>query len=165
MREFAPALRSRIKSPENDQKKEAYQKAYASLNAVLASIPFMHVPAIGTLVKDALIDNERVFSNSGFTPDKKTEFMNSLSRAFETGKGQVQVELEKLRAPQLNRSQKESLAQDRDLVESVRVKNEPISSAYMAAACRVDEAYGKGAEYRDYVFIGTSIVLDLWWAS
>ena len=57
----------------------------------------------------------------------------------------------------LDRATRESLAQDRDLIETFFARNPGLRDSTQAIACQVDAAYGRGAEARDQALLVGSI--------
>jgi hypothetical protein len=57
----------------------------------------------------------------------------------------------------LDRATRESLAQDRDLIEAFFARHPNLRESTQAVACQVDAAYGRGAEARDQALLVGSI--------
>ncbi len=57
----------------------------------------------------------------------------------------------------LDRATRESLAQDRDLMEAFFARNPSLRDTTQAVACQVDASYGRGAEARDQALLVGSI--------
>jgi hypothetical protein len=93
------------------------------------------------------------------------KFRKDLRAVLEKSKQSVQSDIDVLNkgaktcGKSLDRVTRESLAQDRDLIEGFMVRNPSLKNNVADIACGVDSKYGKGAEIRDQTLMYGSVAL------
>lgn len=148
------------------ENQQTFADQTAALAAIESSIPFASHPLMDKFINDTLGSmNERASQlrnrhNSNVQPEPlPPDFTSKLRRVLVEIRKNLEEESKRLTtgSAALDRSTRESLAQDHDLVESLLYRNPEIRSNSTAAACRVDRVYGRGAEARDQVLLYGSI--------
>lgn len=145
-----------------------YNKIVASEEAVLASIPFIHLQKV-----QALLRNQLQLYNDGRGPQPSPADIEksilALSGSYSALRGAANdLERDSLtlhkgaetKGSSLNTNMRESLAQDRSLIDSV-YNYAKLGDKEKATACRVDAKYGKGAKTRDNVLMAAQVGLGL----
>ena len=154
------ALRDRLQQlviarPKNEAAissiREAIKNSNSRLTLIDSAIQLGELPSIRSVIRRYIERN----LNRPPSADSLNEFRQNLKESliksskdldsdvalFETGA--------KTEGKSLDRATRESLAQDRDLVESVLAKDPIVKTQMTSVACEVDRNYGRGAELRD----------------
>lgn len=156
-----------------DQIAKVYQEETAAIAAIQASIPFSSHPVmarfISKSVQEALKDSTTIGAlarptavpprslGSGFAAQiQKT--LGEVGQSLKADAAKLNRGVQTLGAS-LDRGTRESLAQDRDLIESYFQRHPRLRDSSKGPACRVDRTYGKGAEDRDQALFAGSIGL------
>lgn len=127
----------------------------AASEAIFSSIPFSSHPEMQELV------SRHSRGSTGARENFRQELLKTLNKI----QAHLKKDVKNLKAgvesggSSLDRVTRESLAQDRDLIESFVSRNPSLKGPLKAVACRVDRTYGSGAESRDQaLFVGSFAV-------
>lgn len=138
------------------------RKEVAAMQATMNSIPHIELPQIQRAVHQQLmrLSGGVLGQPPQTSPELEKRFRQILRAQLRAATASVDEDARAMRMghvltqTKLDRSQRESLAQDLDLVESCRAANPGQHDD--STVCRVDEKYGRGANYRD---IGITVAL------
>jgi len=152
----------------------ALREKKAAVNAIEGSIPFSSHPVmkdfIAKYVRGALKDSSSLIGLHGQQPIPP-KFGETFRAQLKSTLQQVKTDLEKDRknleagvaslGVSLDRATRESLAQDRDLIEAFFHNNPALKPLMKTTACRVDKTFGAGAEARDQALLMGSVGLGV----
>ena len=164
---------ARLKPTELLKRKDGMQKANQEIAAAIAaiqnSIPFSSHPIMAEFIsrtvqgalKDATSNTRLTLRESApqsLGPEFRAKLRSVLGEVHKhllSDKKNLEAGVNSLGAS-LDRGTRESLAQDRDLIEAFLHHNQPLKPLVKTAACRVNNTYGAGAEARDQaLLVGT----------
>jgi hypothetical protein len=170
-----PALRER-REREAPPLREELRRAQAALAAIENSIPLGTQSDIQAVIRSHMQKMVEPMITlgaiSGARPAEmgaldESKFRSDLSAALGRAQASIDGDIRTLRegvasgGTRLDRATRESLAQDRDLIESFLARNPGLRSGVGPVACEVDAAYGRGAEARDQALLVGSIGLTV----
>ncbi len=152
--------------PFDQKEREQYERFRKSADLILATLPYNEISAFRQVIDYVVSQHER------YTPDRIDGWIDKQSKDMikkAIPKALAQVEKNKASLDKgvssiglsLTSDEKESLAQDTDLVESFRNEHLDIQNELKPIACRVDSKYGRGAESRDLTLSGISLVTPI----
>ena len=140
-----------------------YKNTRARAEVILKSLPFADVPAMRLMINS-------VVSQSDYGGQKEIDpaIRKSIRETIQTSLLKTHKEVKKnytviadaaySSGRVLSNEVKESLAQDTDLIESFRQQSGISETDLKPIACQVDARYGRGAVYRDNVYLAGFIL-------
>lgn len=143
--------------------RDEYKRARMRSELILDSIPFRQSPAMQKLIN--LVSAQDGYILGGKLTDGVEEIIQemvkrslpSINHDFEESAA-IMAKGARTLGGSLDNANRESLAQDTDLIESFRQKHKQDESTLKAISCRVDSKYGKGAQYRDRALISAAVL-------
>jgi len=153
----------RKKSGRSKEDLEQYDRALSRSEAILRSLRFAELGPFKDVIQHVAQQYDQ------HTPDRLAAWLpaqikSSLKKAITQSIAEVNrdrviyLKGGLSMGDSLSTAQRESLAQDQQLVESFLTKSEKSGTDITATWCRVNAKYGEGAQYRDNILMGVSLL-------
>ncbi len=150
---------------------QEYQKLRARSQAALESITFVELDEHRSVL-EGIVTQVRARDSREPDPEALASFKKKIIGSMKSARKQifkdwrVMKEAHESSGVKLNSSQRESLAQDRELVEAFLKRHPEDRESLKAISCRIDAKYGKGANLRDTgILVGSTLLTGPGWAT